>query len=78
MTLMYSSQLDAGGSRFFGDFDLTKSFQVNLHTNPWRRWVKVSIQMNCDYYPDLFQKKELTCHTSLTIDHMFWFSVWWT
>ena len=74
MTLMYSSGLDAGGSRFFGDFDLNKEFPGKpAYESLEEMGESFLIQMNCDYYPDLFQKNQnCPCHTSLTIDHMFW------
>ena len=53
--------LDAGASRFFGDFDLNKEFPGKpAYESLEEMGESFLIQMNCDYYPDLFQKKELS------------------
>lgn len=53
--------LDAGGSRFFNNFDLTEDYPGDA---AYETLVEMGesflVQMNCDYYPDLFNADVLT------------------
>lgn len=52
--------LDAGASRFFGDFDLDKQFpSESAYESLEEMGESFLVQMNCDYYPELFKKPEL-------------------
>ena len=52
--------LDAGGSRFFNNFDLTEDYPGDA---AYETLVEMGesflVQMNCDYYPDLFNADTL-------------------
>ena len=53
--------LDAGGSRFFNNFDLTEDYPGDA---AYETLVEMGesflVQMNCDYYPDLFNADVLS------------------
>lgn len=53
--------LDAGASRFFENFDLGKEFPSESAMEALEEMGEsFLVQMNCDYYPDLFDAKELS------------------
>ena len=52
--------LDAGGSRFFNNFDLTEPYPGTAATESLEGMGEsFLIQMNCEYYRDLYEAKEL-------------------
>jgi len=52
--------LDAGGSRFFDDFDLNQNYPGDSALEALEDMGEsFLLQMNCDYYPDLFNAEEL-------------------
>jgi len=58
--------LDAGGSRFFEDFDLSKEYpSPSAKKSLDDMGESVLVQMNCDFYPDLFNA------TSLSLDYLY-------
>jgi hypothetical protein len=53
--------MDAGSSRFFEDFDLTNQFPSSEAIEALESMGEsFLVQENCDFYPDLFQSKELS------------------
>lgn len=57
----YFFWLDAGGSRFFEDFDLNEQYPGPNAMNALESMGETFlVQENCDYYPDLFQAQELS------------------
>lgn len=53
--------MDAGSSRFFGDYDLNKKFPSSEAIEALESMGEsFLVQENCDCYPDLFQSKKLT------------------
>lgn len=53
--------MDAGSSRFFGDFDLSNQFPSSEAIEALESMGEsFLVQENCDFYPDLFQSKELS------------------
>ena len=57
----YYFWLDAGGSRFFEGYDLNKPYPSDTAMESLEGMGESClVQMNCDYYPDLFQKPELS------------------
>jgi len=56
----YIFWLDAGSSRFFENFDLNEEFPSESAMEALEEMGEsFLVQMNCDYYPDLFNAKEL-------------------
>ena len=57
----YFFWLDAGGSRFFDGYDLSKPYPSDEAMKSIKDMGEsYLVQMNCDYYPDLFNAKELS------------------
>lgn len=53
--------LDAGGSRFFGDFDLTQNFPSDSALESLEEMGEsFLVQMNCDFYPSLYKVDNLS------------------
>ena len=56
----YFFWLDAGGSRFFDNFDLTEQWPSKEACKSLEEMGEsFLLQMNCDYYPDLYNADEL-------------------
>ena len=56
----YFFWLDAGGSRFFDNFDLTEDYPSKEAMESLEGMGEsFLLQMNCDYYPDLYNAEEL-------------------
>ena len=56
----YFFWLDAGGSRFFDDFDLSEPYPSDSAMESLEGMGEsYLVQMNCDYYQDLYGSKEL-------------------
>ena len=57
---LYFFWLDAGGSRFFDDFDLAEPYPSDSAMESLEGMGEsYLVQMNCDYYQDLYGAKEL-------------------